>query len=125
MVHLSTGLSTVFRLSGLEDLTKAPEVILALKRMYRKKGRAQRQAIPLTRGVLAEWRERVGVNGLILLGVDIYDHIGSSLRPNSISRRLKELQKLAGLDLGGTLSGHSFRVGAALDLLERGESLDK
>ena len=68
---------------------------------------------------------RVGGNGFILRGVDIYDHIGSSLRPNSINRRLKELQKLAGLDLGGALSGHSFRVGAALDLLERGESLEK
>lgn len=197
-----TGLSTVFRLSGLEDLTKAPTVILALKRMYRKKGRAQRQAIPLTRSVLEElltvcgesnrklrdqvllrlgydtmrrsaelcrfrfedlevlpsgkvalhlnfsktdqmgqgklipisrelygllkkWRERVGGGGFILRGVDIYDHIGSSLRPNSINRRLKELQKLAGLDLGGALSGHSFTVGAALDLLESGESLEK
>ena len=43
----------------------------------------------------------------------------------STNRRLRELQAQAGLDLGGTLSGHSFRVGAALDLLEQGETLEK
>jgi integrase len=197
-----TGISTVLRLSGLEDPAKSPAVLLAMKRMYRKKGRAQKQAIPLTRNVLMallavcgesnrkvrdqvmlhlgyetmrrraelcrfrfedlevlpngkaglhlnfsktdqmgqgkiipissdlhellrDWRERVGSDGYILRGVDLYDNIGGSLHPNSINRRLRELQEQAGLELGGTLSGHSFRVGAALDLLDSGESLEK
>jgi integrase len=197
-----TGVSTVLKLSGLEDPTKAPAVLLAMKRMYRKKGRAQQQAIPLTRnlliallavcgnhnrgirdqvmlrlgyetmrrraelcffrfedlevlpsgkaalhlnfsktdqmgqgklipisgelhGLLKDWRERAGGSGNILRRVSFYDAIGESLAPNSINRRLKALQEQAGLELNGTLSGHSFRVGAALDLLESGESLEK
>ena len=47
------------------------------------------------------------------------------MRPGSISIRLKALQLNARLDLPEALSGHSFRVGAAIDLLEAGESLEK
>ncbi|RLA43263.1 MAG: integrase [Gammaproteobacteria bacterium] len=47
-----TTLATVFRLKQLEDPTVAPVITLALKRMFRKKGRAQKQAIPLTHNVL-------------------------------------------------------------------------
>lgn len=47
-------LSTVLKLSGHDDPTHAPEVILALKRMYRKKRRSQKQATPLTRDVLEQ-----------------------------------------------------------------------
>lgn len=45
-------LGSVFRLSRLPDPTKDPDVILALKRMYRRIGRAQDQAYPLTREIL-------------------------------------------------------------------------
>lgn len=43
----------------------------------------------------------------------------------TISDLLKELQHAAGLDDIPPLSGHSFRVGAALDLLERGVPFEK
>ena len=49
-----------------------------------------------------------------------------SLNPASISTILKTLQE--GLKSGQNeklLSGHSFRVGGALDLLEQGEPLEK
>ena len=42
-------LGTVLKLSKNHDPTKQPEVILALKRMHRKIGRAQEQATPLTK----------------------------------------------------------------------------
>ena len=45
-------LGTVLKLSKNFDPTKEPEVILALKRMHRKIGRAQEQATPLTKGLL-------------------------------------------------------------------------
>ena len=45
-------LGTVLKLSKNFDPTKDPEVILALKRMHRKIGRAQQQATPLTRPLL-------------------------------------------------------------------------
>ena len=41
-----------------------------------------------------------------------------SLTPASINHILKILQKKAGLNQIGELSGHSFRVGAALDQLD-------
>ena len=45
-------LGTVLKLSKNYDPTKQPEVILALKRMHRKIGRAQEQATPLTKTLL-------------------------------------------------------------------------
>jgi integrase len=196
-------LGTVLKLSKNHDPTKQPEVILALKRMHRKIGRAQAQATPLNKGLLNQllsncdnstmgirnqvllrlgyetmrrrselcafkfedidcapngkpiirlnfsktdqfgtgkvlpiseellrllekWKEIVGDEGYILRSINKHGHIGDSLNPASISTILKTLQE--GLKSGPNeqpLSGHSFRVGAALDLLEQGETLEK
>ena len=196
-------LGTVLKLSKNCDPTKQPEVILALKRMHRKIGRAQEQATPLTKSLLNQllnncdnsimgirnqvllrlgyetmrrrselcafkfedinyapngkpiirlnfsktdqygtgkvlpiseelhnllekWRKIVGDAGYVLRSINKHGHIGDSLNPASISTILKTLQK--GLKSGPNeqpLSGHSFRVGAALDLLEQGEPLEK
>ena len=48
-----------------------------------------------------------------------------SLTPASINHILKNLQKKSGLNKIGELSGHSFRVGAALDLLDKNIPLEK
>jgi len=48
-----------------------------------------------------------------------------SLTPASINHILKSLQEQAGLNQIGELSGHSFRVGAALDLLNKNIPLEK
>jgi site-specific recombinase XerD len=196
-------LGTVLKLSKNNDPTKQPEVILALKRMHRKIGRAQEQATPLTKtllnqllnncdnsimgirnqvllrlgyetmrrrselcafkfedvdsgpngkpiirlnfsksdqygtgkvlpiseellNLLEKWNEIVGDEGYILRSINKHGHIGNNLNPASISTILKTLQE--GLKSGSNkqpLSGHSFRVGAALDLLEQGEPLEK
>jgi len=49
----------------------------------------------------------------------------SSITPASINHILKSLQKQAELNQIGELSGHSFRVGAALDLLDKNIPLEK
>ena len=196
-------LGTVLKLSKNHDPTKQPEVILALKRMHRKIGRAQDQATPLTKtllnqllascdnsvmgirnqvllslgyetmrrrselcafkfedinyapngkpiirlnfsktdqygtgkvlsiseellNLLEKWEGIVGDEGYILRSINKHGHIGDSLNPASISTILKTLQE--GLKTGSNdqpLSGHSFRVGVALDLLEQGEPLEK
>jgi integrase len=196
-------LGTVLKLSKNNDPTKQPEVILALKRMHRKIGRAQEQATPLTKSILNQllkncdnsimgirnqvllrlgyetmrrrselcafrfedidrapnvkpiirlnfsktdqygagkvlpiseellsllnqWKGKVGSQGYILRSINRHGHIGNSLNPASISTILKTLQE--GLKFESNkqpLSGHSFRVGAALDLLEQGEPLEK
>ena len=55
-----------------------------------------------------------------------HGYIGKSLNPASISTILKVLQKDLNMNSDEQpFSGHSFRVGAALDLLEQGEPLEK
>jgi integrase len=48
-----------------------------------------------------------------------------SLTPALINHILKGLQKQAGLNQIEELSGHSFRVGGALDLLDKNIPLEK
>ena len=64
--------------------------------------------------------------GYILRSVNRHEHIGGNLHPASISSILKALQKdLKAPSDEQPLSGHSFRVGAVLDLLAQGEPLEK
>ena len=196
-------LGTVLKLSKNNDPTKEPEVILALKRMHRKIGRAQQQATPLTKpllnqllsncdnsirglrnqvllrlgyetmrrrselcvfkfedicqapsgkpairlnfsktdqfgtgkilpisqelfDLLKKWRSMISDEGYILRSINRHGHFGSNLHPASISTLLKALQKDLKMDSDEQpRSGHSFRVGAALDLLEQGEPLER
>jgi integrase len=196
-------LGTVLKLSKYYDPTKQPEVILAIKRMHRKIGRAQQQATPLTKpllnqiisncdnsvrglrnkvllrlgyetmrrrselcafkfedirqapngkpaiklnfsktdqfgagnilpisqelfGLLEKWKSIVSDEGYILRSISRHRNIGTNLNPASISTILKALQKDLKVDSDEQpLSGHSFRVGAALDLLEQGEPLER
>ena len=196
-------LGTVLKLSKHNDPTKQPEVILAIKRMHRKIGRAQQQATPLTKSLLNQllnncdnsirglrnqvllrlgyetirrrselcafkfediyqapngkpaiklnfsktdqfgtgkilpisqelfdllekWGSMVCEEGYILRSISRHGYIGNNLHPASISTILKSLQKDLRMDPDEKpLSGHSFRVGAALDLLEQGEPLER
>ena len=196
-------LGTILKLSKNYDPTKQPEVILALKRMHRKIGRAQEQATPLTKtllnqllgrcdnsvmgirnlvllrlgyetmrrrselcafkfedickgangkpairlnfsktdqfgtgkilpisqelfDLLEKWRTIISEEGYILRSINRHGHFGGNLHPASISTLLKALQKDLKMDSDEQpLSGHSFRVGAALDLLEQGEPLER
>lgn len=207
--HLSTAtvrrridsLSSIFKLASLQCHTNHPEVVLALKRMHRKKGRAQKQAEPLTKQVrdkllnvctndtrgmrnkvllmlgyetmrrrselcnfkfeniqtmpngknaifmtksktdqygqgkllpisdelfelLGDWKTIVG-GGFILRGINQHLQLTKQLSPATINRILKQLQQDADLELNQELSGHSFRVGRALDLLMEGEPFEK
>ena len=77
-------------------------------------------------GLLNQWKGIAGKQGYILRSINKHGHIGNNLNPASISTILKTLQE--GLKSGSNqqpLSGHSFRVGAALDLLEQGVPLEK
>jgi len=196
-------LGTVLKLSKNYNPTNQPEVILAIKRMHRKIGRAQQQATPLTKpllnqlisncdnsvrglrnkvllrlgyetmrrrselcafkfedirqapsgkpgiqlnfsktdqfgagkilpisqdlfDLLEKWRSMISDEGYILRSINRHGHFGNNLHPASVSTLLKALQKDLNMDTDEqTLSGHSFRVGAALDLLEQGEPLER
>ena len=76
--------------------------------------------------MLEKWKEIVGDEGYILRSINKYGHIGYSLNLASISTILKTLQEgLKSRSSQQPLSGNSFRVGAALDLLEQTEPLEK
>jgi len=76
--------------------------------------------------LIEKWKTLVGCDGYILRSINKHGHIGDSLNPASISTILKTLQEgLKSESNQQPLSGHSFRVGAALDLLEQGEPLEK
>ncbi|MDC1513662.1 tyrosine-type recombinase/integrase [Porticoccaceae bacterium] len=196
-------LGTLLKLSKHYDPTKQPKVILAIKRMHRKIGRAQQQATPLTKPLLNQllsncdnslrglrnqvllrlgyetmrrrselcafkfedicngpngnpairlnfsktdqfgtgkilpisqelfdliekWKTIISDEGYILRSINRHGHFGNNLNPASVSTLLKALQKDLKMDADEQpLSGHSFRVGAALDLLEQGEPLER
>ena len=76
--------------------------------------------------VIQEWSHRIQQNhGYILRGFTRDHQVTTSLSPASINKILKRLQSKSKLDQIDALSGHSFRVGAALDLLEKGMPLER
>lgn len=196
-------LNSIFNLTKSKNPTKEPVVILTTKKLRRKFGKPQKQAIPLTYDILAqlkrfcsndivgfrdklllqlgyetmrrrseicrfkfedlkrlgnnrhalllqhsktdqynqgkiipisielskmieEWSQMIDQNnGYILRSFKRNLSVKGSLTPASINHILKSLQKQAGVNKIGELSGHSFRVGAALDLLNKGIPLEK
>ena len=76
--------------------------------------------------LIMRWAKLIGENhGFILRSFKKNLRVNTSLNPASLNEILKRLQRKSGVLHVEDLSGHSFRVGAALDLLERGESLER
>ena len=76
--------------------------------------------------LLLQWKNIVGDNGYVLRSIRQHANIGQHLSPSSVSVILKTLKATIHSDKNTPLlSGHSFRVGATLDLLEQGEPLEK
>ncbi len=75
--------------------------------------------------LLDTWQAVVGDESYILRGITPNLKMTDQLSPASVNLILKRLQEEAELEINPSLSGHSFRVGRALDLLNEGESLPK
>ena len=73
------------------------------------------------------WQEKIGAkSGFILRAVDKHGNVSRQLSPGSIQLILKSVSNSINKSVEGTsFSGHSFRVGAALDLLKKGETLER
>jgi len=89
----------------------------------------QGKTIPISgelSGMISKWSLAIDQDsGYILRSFKRNLSTNPSLTPASINHILKSLQKQAGLNQIGELSGHSFRVGAALDLLNKNIPLEK
>ena len=76
--------------------------------------------------IIQDWKAMAGLErGFILRGLTKNGGIRTALSPSHINLRLKELADELNIHPSADLSGHSFRVGAAIDLLESGQSLEK
>lgn len=64
-------------------------------------------------------------NGYILQEVTKTGRNKLTMRPSSINSGMKVLRRAAKLSQTAELSGYSFRVGSAINLLEAGNSLEE
>lgn len=89
----------------------------------------QGKIIPISEylsNMITEWSIIINQeSGYILRSFKRNLSVRKSFNPASINQILKNLQRQANIDQIGELSGHSFRVGAALDLLDQGVPLEQ
>ena len=134
-VLLRLGYETMRRRSELcafkfDDICQAPNGKPAIKLNFSKTDQfGTGKILPISQelfDLLEKWRSMISDEGYILRSINRHGHFGNNLNPASVSTILKALQKDLKIDSDEQpLSGHSFRVGAALDLLEQGEPLEK
>jgi integrase len=132
-VLLLLGHQTMRRRSELcqfrfEDIKVLPGQRYGIQLRFSKTDQMGRgKTLPITSDLykmLQQWQEKVG-NGLILRGIIRNKFITESLAPSSVNRILQEIQAKSDIHTKVKLSGHSFRVGGALDLLMQGTPIEK
>lgn len=75
---------------------------------------------------LYDWRQTVnGRSDFIVCTLVNQQPANRPLEPARVNQILRQRQAMAGIELAKPLSGHSFRVGGALDLLRQGMPLEK
>lgn len=114
----------------LEDVRKMPKGKFALLLRFSKTDQyGEGTWIPISETLytlIQRWKKRIGEEeGYILRSVSKDGKVGESLSPDSIVPILVDLQHRARLRDLPRFSGHSMRVGAALDLLEKGVPLEQ
>ena len=76
--------------------------------------------------MISHWQDSIKqTDGYILRSFKRDLSVRESLDPAALNKMLKLLQRKAKLQNIGELSGDSFRVGAALDLLDEGVPLER
>ena len=134
-VLLRLGYETMRRRSEIcgftfDDLTNIPRrgpSIRLLKSKTDQEGASK--LISISQGLvdlILRWQTYAKLEGAILRSVDRHGNVGPQLNSGSVCMILNRLlAKTSIFDHGVRLSGHSFRVGAAIDLVESGASLEK
>jgi site-specific recombinase XerD len=134
-VLLRLGYETMRRRSEIcgftfDDLTAIPRKGLAIRlRKSKTDQEGASKLIPISQDLVDlmwRWKAHSNIEGAILRSVDRHGNVGPQLRPGSVCTILNQLlSKTSLLNHKTRLSGHSFRVGAAIDLVESGASLEK
>ena len=133
-VLLLLGYETMRRRSELcnftfEDLTRIPGRGHAIRLMRSKTDQeGASKLVPISdplHCLIMEWQVKYRLKGFILRSVDRHENVGEKLNSGSIGTILNRLKVNLGNEVNNCrFSGHSFRVGAAIDLLEAGASLE-
>ena len=133
-VLLLLGYETMRRRSELcnfrfEDLIESPKRGPAIRLVRSKTDQeGASRLIPISEDlfiVLQTWQKVADLSGAMLRSVDRHGNIGNRLNPGSIGLIINTLYRRCEInEAKQTFSGHSFRVGAALDLLAAGTQLE-
>ena len=133
-VLLRLGYETMRRRSEIcgftfDDLTEIPRKGPALRLVKSKTDQeGASKVIPISQGLfdlILRWKSHAKIEGAVLRSVDRHGNVGPQLRPGSVCAILNRLLAKTSLaDAETQFSGHSFRVGAAIDLVESGASLE-
>jgi site-specific recombinase XerD len=133
-VLLLLGYETMRRRSELcsfrfEDITESPKKGAAIRLVRSKTDQeGTTRLIPIScelLRVIRHWQRVAEITGPILRSIDRHGNVGRGLNSGSIGLIINSLYSRCGKRESEPLfSGHSFRVGAALDLLEAGASLE-
>lgn len=111
-----------------EDLESLPRGRSRLRLRFSKTNQSGvGKLIPITNELassIIDWSVACNGSGKILRGFYRGNKLRERMSPASINIRLKNLHEKEGVS-DEALSRHSFRVGAAVDLLDCGESLEK
>ena len=144
LVLLHLGHQTMRRRSELchftfSDICRLPGERYGIKLRFSKTDQEGKgKLLPITPelySLLLQWRDEIttrqlqgGIqtnSDLILRGIMKGDRISDSLSPASINRILRQIQHRSDIETTVPFSGHSFRVGGALDLLMAGVPMEK
>ena len=134
-VLLRLGYETMRRRSEIcgftfDDVTDIPRRGPAIRLVRSKTDQeGASKLIPISKDLIdliLRWQTHAKLEGAILRSVDRHGNVGSQLNSSSICIILNRLfAKTSVADHGARFSGHSFRVAAAIDLVESGASLEK
>ncbi|MDA8602025.1 tyrosine-type recombinase/integrase [Gammaproteobacteria bacterium] len=115
-----------FRFDDLIESSKRGPAIRLVRSKTDQEGASR--LIPIseeTFSAIKAWQKAADVFGAILRSVDRHGNVGSRLNPGSVGLIINALNRRCEIhEPAQIFSGHSFRVGAALDLLEAGASLE-
>jgi integrase len=133
-VLLRLGYETMRRRSEIcgftfDDLTDTPRRGPAIRLIKSKSDQeGASKLIPISHdlvNLILKWQAHSIPDGAILRSVDGHGNVGPQLRLGSVCTILNRLLAKTSLaDREMQFSGHSFRVGAAIDLVESGASLE-
>ena len=115
-----------FRFDDRTEIPRRGPAIRLIKSKTDQEGASK--LIPISQGLvdlIFRWRTHANIEGAVLRSVNRHGNVGPQLRPGSVGTILNRLLATTSLpDHEAKFSGHSFRVGAAIDLVESGASLE-